>query len=265
MHSYFNTDIDIIIQDLETFLSTLSLDKDWWKYKKIEEDLKGPLNPSPALDQFFFNEKIWLSFKDFFKYYLTKNETLLQIMCKNKNMRWEEFLINLEARIYRTHFGIYTEYNFFFMCQKIFGPESVKRNINYDLKGVDFSVYHNNIYNIHIFVDTPIAYFYREKKKTFKNSNQLTGIHIDLPYDKDNKGFIHTCKMLPNGFVVATETYIKYLKSEMEKNNIKNNNIISIDKTGFVYDSDIQNKNKTDISIFKPVIQEEIVEEWMTY
>ena len=58
-----------ILQQYESFLSSLTLHPSLSTIKSIEMDLKGELNPSYHLDKLFFQEKKWLSFEQFYYYY----------------------------------------------------------------------------------------------------------------------------------------------------------------------------------------------------
>lgn len=57
------------LKQYEDFLESMKLFPELFKIKDLEMDLKGELNPSPYLDDFFFNQMKWLSFTDFFDFY----------------------------------------------------------------------------------------------------------------------------------------------------------------------------------------------------
>ncbi len=226
-------DTKIYLQKYESFLSSLSLQPQLYKIKTVENDLKGELNPTNTLNYIFFEKNTWIGFEDFFNYYLLQNGDKLKLLCRNND--WNKFKEGLKARLYRTQFGFLTEYHAFYVAKVIFGDENVKRSLELDKLGIDFQIFYlNNKYNLHIFVDTERAWYYRRFKSKYKNVDKEEGIHVNLPY-KLNSGFIHSLRYLPNGFGVYTEEYLKYLKDQIDLKKIKNNNIISVTKEGFTY------------------------------
>lgn len=218
----------------EKFLESLELNPDFSMLKTVEMDLKGELNPTEELNRLFYDENKWLNLEDFFDHYLQINKDVLKKrIC---SLKWEEFEKGLKARIYRTQVGLLTEYHAFFMAKKVFGEEKVKRCVGLDRLGVDFQIFHNNdIYNIHIFVDTPRSWGYRDFKSTHKNVEGVGGFHINLPYSL-SEGKINSLRKLKNGFGVYTEEYIEYLKREIDKGDIKNREIIGV-ASCFIYRS----------------------------
>jgi hypothetical protein len=104
-----------------------------------------------------------------------------------------------------------------------------------DIAGVDFQVkLDNNLYNIHIFVDTPRAWSFRNYKSQYKQVNKLPGIHVNLPYSLQ-AGKFNSLRFLKNRFGVYTENYMRYFESETRNGRIKNNNISGTTATGFIY------------------------------
>jgi len=226
-------DIKKILTKYEFFLGLLKLEPQLFKIKTVEMDLKGDLNPTTELNNLFFRDNNWLGFQDFFILYLKKHEIKLKELCNQND--WNGFKEGLKARLYRTQFGFLTEYHAFYVAKLVFGDERVIRNLKLDKEGVDFQIlYLGNKYNIHIFVDTERSWYYRNFKSRFKNVEQEEGIHINLPYSL-KPGFIHSLRFLLNGFGVYQEDYLKYLKKEIDTHKIKNNNINSLNKNGFIY------------------------------
>jgi hypothetical protein len=218
---------------LLAFLNTLELNPNLAKIKTVEVDLRGALNPTIWLHQTFFEQKNYLGFRAFYEYYLQKNEPLLRTIFAD--MDWGAVEKGLEARLYRTQFGMLTEYHAYFLCKTVFGAANVLRNTDLDRSGVDFQIqHHTQLYNIHIFVDTDRAWAYRNYKIQNKQSNKITGLHLNLPYSL-RSGQFNSLVYLSNGFGVYSEAYLAYLKNEMELGNIKNNNIIGTNATGFIY------------------------------
>ncbi len=221
------------LNEYQDFLAALTLNKALRKIKTIECDLYGLLNPTNLLDKLFFEEQKWLNFEAFFHHYMGVHEEKLKR--KFKHIPWHDLLEGLKARLYRTQFGILTEYHAYYLAQHIFGEQHVSRNTHADKKGVDFQLlFSDKIYNIHIFVDTPRAWVYRNYKSTHKRSNIVEGVHVNLPYALKT-GKINSLAYLPNGFGIFTTRYFQYFKEEIEKGNIKNNNISGVAPEGFVY------------------------------
>jgi hypothetical protein len=221
------------IKSYQTFLATLRLSPTLAHTKTIEMDLKGRLNPTNLLHSLFFEQKEWLGFQDFYQRYIIENEHLLK--ANFPEIDWEILKKGLEARLYRTQFGLLTEYHAYFACKCIFGSSSVMRDKELDKVGVDFQLsYQGEVYNIHIFVDTQRAWAFRKFKTENKSVEKVKGIHVNLPYSLKNNRF-NSLKFLPNGFGIYTSHYLYYFKNELDKGNIKNNNIIATTLHGFVY------------------------------
>lgn len=217
----------------EYFLESLVLYPELYRTKSVEMDLKGYLNPSHLLNELFFNQQRWLTFDEFFNHYnaLFRKE-VVALLPHNFKENFEE---GLKARLYRTQFGFLTEYHAFFLAASLFGVENVNRSTDLDRLGVDFQInYAGQTFNIHIFVDTPRAWNFRNYKSKFKGVNNLNGIHVNLPYSLKN-GRFNSLRFLKNRFGVYTENYLHHLKSEINLGKIKNNNIIATDENGFVY------------------------------
>ena len=222
--------------DYEKFLGELKLDHSLFRIKTVEANLYGDLNPGKWLDILFFQQRKWLGFDDFLKYYVRQNYDLLHSFKDTNypNMSKEEFLDGIRARLYRTQFGFLTEYHAFLLSKKIFGDQNVTRDFSKDRIGVDFQISHLGVvYNIHIFVDSPRSWHYRTIKSAYRNVESEPGIHVNLPYSL-SQGKINSLFFLDNGFGIYREEYLKYLKSEMEKNNLKRQ-IIGVSANGFIY------------------------------
>lgn len=221
------------IKYYQSFLETLELNPQLAHNKTIEMDLKGRLNPTNLMQVLFFEQKRWLNFKEFYDYYLSTNESLLRETFSH--IGWEDFKKGLEARLYRTQFGLLTEYHAYFACRCIFGTGNLKRNKELDKAGVDFQLlYKNQIYNIHIFVDTPRAWAFRQFKTANKSVEKTAGLHVNLPYSLKSNRF-NSLKFLSNGFGIYTSRYLRYFQNELDKGNVQHNNIIGTTAEGFLY------------------------------
>lgn len=132
-------------------------------------------------------------------------------------------------------FGFLTEYHAYFLCVCLFGDGNVSRSTELDLAGVDFEIrLMDNIYNIHIFVDSPRAWEYRNYKSQYKQVNSRPGIHVNLPYSLQS-GRFNALRFLKNKFGVYTEKYLRYFENEAKAGRIKNNNISGTGVHGFIY------------------------------
>lgn len=214
--------------ELEKFLSTLSVNPNFKNYKGFEVDLKGELNPTELLEILFWNEKKWIDFPEFASLYLEKykNKLYLEFSPIIKSLG-KDFHKHLQARLYRTQFGFLTEYHAVILLATVFVPQGylIFRSSTLDRLGVDCIIFDPTFkekYNIHIFVESKRAKFYREKKRNMKHSNKLSGIHIDFPYTL-KQGFKHSLKFLPNNFGVYTNEYAQYLLDLIKSKNFQSN------------------------------------------
>ncbi len=224
------------IRRYQSFLSQLVLNPALAQTKTVEVDLTGTLNPTNLLNRLFFEQEQWLGFEDFLQHYLAENKVLLQRTFAH--IAWPALETGLRARLYRTQFGFLTEYHAFFACRCFF--PAVYRDKGLDKAGVDFQLfYQQQTYNVHIFVDTPRAWAYRNYKSANKSGNKLPGVHVNLPYSLAANRF-NSLRFLPNGFGIYTSGYLKYLKQELDLGRIKSGadggpNITGTTGQGFVY------------------------------
>lgn len=217
----------------ESFLESLSLYPYLSQHKTVEMDLRGALNPSHLLDEYFFSKNQWLTFEEFYEAYLEKFKDTIRETFSFKEER--AFTDGLRARLYRTQFGFLTEYHAFFIATLLLGQENTHRAPALDTAGVDFRVrIAGRAYNVHIFVDTPRAWSFRIFKSQYKNSESIPGIHVNLPYSL-RQGRFNSLRFLKNGFGVYTEQYLNYFRNEAEAGKIQNNNITGTTKDGFIY------------------------------
>lgn len=216
------------IKAYQKFLASLQLDSSLFRVKTFEQDLKGELNPSKLLDALFFEQERWLNFEAFYSLYLEKHEKALKAFPNFSEK-------GLRARLYRTQFGILTEYHAFWACKCIFGIDAVRRDTHWDSAGVDFRIYfQGKIYNVHIFVDTPRAWEYRKYKTAHKKVEQMEGIHLNLPYSLKANRF-NSLHFLPNGFGIYTSRYLLYVKKEMESGVFTQKKVVGTSSQGFLY------------------------------
>lgn len=221
------------LTDYEKFLESLHLYPDLFKIKSVEMDLKGERNPSFILEDLFFTKQHWLSFADFFKYYSEKFGDAIK---KEFGFTSEQaFNDGLRARLYRTQFGFLTEYHAYFLSCSLFGVQNVNRSSALDVAGVDFQIIlEQEVFNIHIFVDSPRAWEYRNYKSQHKQVNNWPGVHVNLPYSLKS-GWFNSLRFLKNRFGVYQEKYLRFFEKEVIAGRIKNNNIKGTSIAGFIY------------------------------
>jgi hypothetical protein len=221
------------LKKYEEFLEDLKLHPELFRNKEVEMDLKGILNPSNILNEFFFIQNKWMSFAEFNDYYFEKYKVI--ILERFNFHSFNDFKEGLRARLYRTQFGFLTEYHAFFLASIIFGNSNVKRSVELDKSGVDFQIILNGgVYNIHIFVDTDRSWKFRNYKSRFKSVDSIPGIHTNLPYALSSNRF-NSLRYLLNKFGVYTESYLHYFENEALKGKIKDCNIIGTTLKGFTY------------------------------
>lgn len=223
------------LKQYEDFLESMKLYPELFRIKDVEMDLKGELNPSPYLDDFFFHQMKWLSFTDFFDFYFNLHKETIKSRFSFSS--YDSFSEGLRARLYRTQFGFITEYHAFFLSSILFGAGNVVRSTELDIAGVDFQIKLNGkLHNIHIFVDTERAWSFRAYKSKYKKVDTLEVIHTNLPYSLQANHF-NSLRFLKNRFGVYTESYLRYFESEAISGRIKNNNISGTTSNGFIYSS----------------------------
>jgi hypothetical protein len=203
---------------LESFLETMTLSDAHRALKGFEQDLAGDLNPTHLLHFLFWERRIWLDFADFANFYRKKNLTHLHEEHGTAIAALgNTFEAHLAARLYRTQFGFLTEYHAALLTEDVFRKHSFEllRSPDLDRHGVDFQLRRRrDLYNIHIFIDSPRAWHYRNMKRTTKSSNHLAGVHIDFPYTV-KPDCIHSLRLLKNGFGVYSRRYAEHLKEKI--------------------------------------------------
>jgi hypothetical protein len=221
------------IRRFQDFLGGLSLNAELRRTKTVEMDLKGRLNPATLLGQLFFGEQRWLGFEDFFDHYLAQNGPQLRQLLPQ--VAEADLQLGLRARLYRTQFGLLTEYHAYYACRCIFGPGQVRRDPAHDQLGVDFQLVDAaQTYNLHIFIDNDRAWDYRRFKQAHKQVDRLPGWHVNFPYSL-RSGRFNSLRLLPNGFGIYTSPYVKYLQAEIQAGRVQNGNIVGTTARGFVY------------------------------
>ncbi len=217
----------------EAFLGSLRLQPELFRIRNFEQDLYDILNPAAILDQLFFRDGRWMGFEDFFNYYTGLHQE--EVRRRYGFNSYEDFLPGLKARLYRTQFGLLTEYHAYHLCKDFFGQDNVRRSMNQDRTGVDFQLRINGaVYNIHIFIDTPRSWAYRRFKSRKKSADSAGGIHVNLPYSK-MRGRFNSLRFLENGFGVYTGDYLRYFGNEAVAGRILDGNIVGTTDAGFIY------------------------------
>jgi len=229
-----------MLTEFVSFLKTTTLNEEHKKYRSVEKDLNYNLNPTNLIDELFFMKKEWIDYPQFFNLYVNRHEELLRIHAKTvyPHLTKGEFLRGLEARLYRTQMPILTELQGYLRCKVVFGSKNVTRALNMDKSGVDFIIDRNDErYNMHVFSDTLRGRINRRKKalKAIENGTRQKGKHVDFAYELYVATKKNMCDILSNGFGIFSEDYVIYLKDEIDKGNVKNDNVLSVGTNGFIY------------------------------
>jgi len=234
-------EIDKEINKLELFMSGIELDSKLYRDRTVEMDFNGSLNPSILFNNLVFEKKIYVNYTEFWDLYYGDDDRIKLLdelyASRYKYMTKEDYIKGVKARIYRSYFGFLTEYNSFLKILKVFGKDAVTRSVRNDCMGVDITVkYNNEVYHIHIFVDTPISRKYVDNKINKKCNTMLEGIHVYMPYSINHyKDTIHRGNKLKGGVYVFPEKYVLYFKGEIDKGNLKNRIVMAGNDGLFVY------------------------------
>ncbi|WP_420595562.1 hypothetical protein [Deinococcus sp.] len=230
---------------LERSLAAFELDSTWRDLHLIEFDLNGVLNPSLMLDKLFFETGVLPGFSAFSDRYIDlhflevkrryvrlieleesgKEDELRRLMSDyayqhfraalNNGASDEELKLSLQARLYRTLAGIYTEYHAYHLCAKLLGRENVKRSAALDARGVDFVLTTDQgAANIHVIRHSAPALVALSGKITSKKATAAAGIHIVLPYGIHGK-LPESTRRIGQGFHVFRESYLSGLLTAM--------------------------------------------------
>ncbi len=231
--------IDEKINEFENYLGTLDVHGRGLA-NIVDGDFKGDLNHAVFVTEIVCERKLRLPIDEIINLYFKEKKDGLDYIYKTEyNDLTRSFFDNqCVARMYKAICGTLTDLHGTLYFQKELGEDLVKRDTLTDRMGVDLSInYPNNFPNLyphpyipylgHIYIDNQRSLDYRENKKINKASNNMNGIHIDIPYKlcdpKYNSKYrdpanlpIHACIILPNKFGIFNMKYVKHIVNKIK-------------------------------------------------
>jgi len=224
------------LEKFSKFLKTVNLRayRDKFRPTKIVEmDLPKNIQAISLLYKIYWDEKKFVNYDIFYKEYLLRLKTDLEIFRKKIQMCKKCFYLGLPARIYRTWASIITQIHAGYVAEAVFGVGSVAMSEELDHQGADFRVsYKGKNLNYQVKKET----FSREVRKQKEAKVKLDGEFVDILYNvpsndifenprtkkgelrKPYKEFIKNKNLerLPNGFVVFTPKIFKEKKKQLD-------------------------------------------------
>jgi hypothetical protein len=204
------------IKVFESFLEKYQLNKKYYTLKLCEDDLKGELNPVVTLNTLFWNKKKLLTLQEFVTIYWQQFGEIIKQKFPHCTLE------HLTARLYRTQVSVYTEYHAILLIKSLINEyfpnlKCIKSNI-LDVMGIDCIIYDflKRQHNIHIYVKSKRGNYFRNYKKNYKETDSLSGIHVDFPYTISGKDCIYKVRFLKNGFGVYKEEYCRHLLKKIQ-------------------------------------------------
>lgn len=220
------------------FLTTIDLTKYRKQYlpiKIVEMDMPKNIQAISLLYKIYWNDKVFLSFEDFYKKYSELYKKDLELFRKKTQMCKKCFAKGLPARIYRTWASIITQIHGGYVAESIFGVGTTFMSADLDHKGADFRiVYHGKGINYQVKKTTHSREVRREKTSKDKLDGLFITINYEVPdykifanpkkkdgtYKAAYSRFINnkTIQRLPNGFIIFTPECFKAVKNKIEQN-----------------------------------------------
>ena len=223
------------LEKLDKFLKTVNL-KDYRKkyshIKIVEMDLSKDIQAIELLYKVYWDEKIFISFDDFYKRYLREKKKAIEKFKIKTTMCDDCFSRGLKARIYRTWAGLITQIHAGYVAQSVFGEGTVLMSEELDHQGADIRIeYKGHILNYQVKKTSHSGVMSR---RPLPRKNKLKGKPIDIKYEvptclsdpKTKKGkfrlpylrFLEDKRTaaFKNGFVVFTPYTFKGKKKEID-------------------------------------------------
>lgn len=148
--------------------------------KLVEMDLPKNIQAIEMLYQFYWEQKNFLDFGDFYEAYLESKKSEIESFRQKITMCKDCFYRGLPARIYRTWASIITQIHAGYVAESVFGFGTVTMSAELDHKGADFQVrYRGKILNYQVKKKT----FSREVRRAKSPKKNIEGTFIDLTYD----------------------------------------------------------------------------------
>lgn len=224
------------LKEFREFLGSIDLDKyreELKDIKWVEQDLPKEILPLSSIFRYYWDEKQFLSFEDWFEKfweeintYEESKKALEEFKRYYFNKKLEEndwFKKGFKARMYRTWLSVLTQLDFCYLvkdiCIKKNKGLNIECNANLDVKGIDAKI--NNIeFQIakitqrkearsasrkRTLITILYAVFDPEKFKRLINSERVKD---KTGYQKSLEAFNQYFIRLKNGFVVFHENYL---------------------------------------------------------
>ena len=223
------------LEKFDKFLKTVDLKGYRKKYshiKIVEMDLSKDIQAIELLYKVYWDEKIFISFNDFYKRYLGEKKEAIEKFKIKTTMCNDCFIRGLKARIYRTWAGLITQIHAGYVAESVFGKATVSMSKELDHQGADIRVeYKGHLLNYQV---KKTSYSGVTSSKPLPRKSKLKGESIDIKYEvpiclsdpKTKKGefrlpylrFLEDkrTKALKNGFVVFAPYAFEGKKREID-------------------------------------------------
>ncbi len=212
------------------------------KIKTVEQDLPKSLNPLPLIYKFYWEEKKFISYEEFFSIYWEEN--LHSVMKFVKRYFYGCSLQFVEegfrARIYRTWISLLTQFHFQYLWVELYGKEyPLEASADLDMAGIDSRILvKGKSIGIQI---KKVSYRREASQRLFtKKQKKLVDAICEVPYlvidtEEVNRKlesrrtreetkkrlssllsfFKGNFKVLRNGFVVFKESYLEKIEKAL--------------------------------------------------
>jgi hypothetical protein len=223
------------LKKFDAFLKTVDLRgfrKKYSRIKIVETDLSKDIQAIELLYRVYWDERIFLSFEDFYNRYIKEKKEQLEKFRVKSTMCGDCFSRGLKARTYRTWAGLITQIHAGYVAESVFGRGTVFMSAELDHQGADIRVeYKNHFLNYQV---KKTSYSGVMSRKPLPRKNKLNGDPIDIKYEvptclsdpKTKKGefrlpylrFLEDkrIKAFDNGFVVFTQATFEPKKKEID-------------------------------------------------
>jgi hypothetical protein len=209
------------------------------KIKTVEQDLPKSLNPLPLIYKFYWEEKNFLSYEEFFSTYWEGNlHAVMEFVKKYFYGCSLQFVEEgFKARIYRTWISLLTQFHFQYLWTELFNEKyPLEASADLDLTGIDSRIF---VGDKSIGIQIKKVSYRREasQRRFTKRQKKLVNAICEVPYlvidieevsrkleSKRTKEetkkklrallsfFEGNFKVLSNGFVVFKEDYLEKVK-----------------------------------------------------
>jgi len=235
------------LKEYEDFLSKIDLSKysDLRKIKTVEQDLPKALNPLPLIYRFYWEDKNFIDYDEFFKTYWDTNLSHIMDFVRKYfygcSLQFVEE--GFKARIYRTWTSILTQFHFQYLWKEFLGDKyPLEASADLDMLGIDSRIYWSDkLIGIQI---KKISYRREASQRRFtKKQRKLVHLICEVPYividteevkrkleskrtqEKTKKILItllsfyqENFKKLSNGFVIFKKDYLTRVETVISQN-----------------------------------------------